>query len=214
MARSWSFPPFRLDLDTGSVWREDELVPLPPKPFAVLAALVAHAGQVVTKEALFEAAWPDTAVTDGVLKGCIRQIRHALGERAGTASYIITVHRRGYRFCVPVTPIEGTVSGAVPDGRFAAIGALAPSPVMAASPSGLVGREAELAQLQRWWAQACQGRRQVVFITGEAGIGKTTLVDAFVAQMAATAAVWSARGQCIEHYGAGEAYLPLLEALG
>jgi predicted ATPase/DNA-binding winged helix-turn-helix (wHTH) protein len=214
MARSWSFPPFRLDLGTGSLWRGDALVPLPPKPFAVLATLVAHAGQVVTKEALFDAAWPDTAVTDGVLKGCIRQIRHALGERAGTASSIATVHRRGYRWCVPVTPVEGPLSGTGPEGPVAAVGPRAPSPVGAPSLSGLVGREAELAQLQQCWAQACQGRRQVVFITGEAGIGKTTLVDAFVAQVAATAVVWSARGQCIEHYGAGEPYLPLLEALG
>ena len=213
-ARSWSFPPFRLDPGTGSLWRDDALVPLPPKPFAVLATLVAHAGQVVTKEALFDAAWPDTAVTDGVLKGCIRQIRRALGERAGTASCIATMHRRGYRFCVPVTPIAGPGTGAVPDGRFTAVGPLAPSPVVAASPAGLVGREAELAQLQQWWAQACQGRRQVVFITGEAGIGKTTLVDAFVAAGGRHGGRRSARGQCIEHYGAGEAYLPLLEALG
>lgn len=106
MARSWSFPPFRLDVGTGSLWRDDALVPLPPKPFAVLAALVAHAGQVVTKETLFAAAWPETAVTDGVLKGCIRQIRRALGERGKTAQYIATVHRRGYRFCAPVTPVE------------------------------------------------------------------------------------------------------------
>jgi DNA-binding winged helix-turn-helix (wHTH) protein/tetratricopeptide (TPR) repeat protein len=214
MARSWSFPPFRLDLGTGSLWRDDTWVPLPPKAFTVLATLVAQAGQVVTKEALFDAAWPDTAVTDGVLKGCIRQIRRALGERAGMASSIATVHRRGYRFCLPVTPVEGPLSGAAPEGRIAAIGSRAPSSVVATSPSGLVGREAELAQLQQCWAQARQGRRQVVFITGEAGIGKTTLVDAFVAQMAATAVVWSARGQCIEHYGAGEPYLPLLEALG
>ena len=214
MARSWSFPPFRLDLDTGSLWRDDTLVPLPPKAVAVLAALVAQAGQVVTKEALFAAAWPETAVTDGVLKGCIRQIRRALGERGRTARYIATVHWRGYRFCAPVTPVEAPGSGAVPDGRGAATAPHAPSPVVAASPAGLVGRAAELAQLQQRWAQACEGRRQVVFVTGEAGIGKTTLVDAFVAQLAATAAVWSARGQCIEHYGAGEAYLPLLEALG
>ena len=51
-------------------------------------------------------------------------------------------------------------------------------------------------------------------ITGEAGIGKTTLVDAFVAQLVAAEAIWYGRGQCIEQYGAGEAYLPLLEALG
>jgi predicted ATPase len=78
----------------------------------------------------------------------------------------------------------------------------------------LVGREGELAQLQQWWTQARQGQRQVVFLTGEAGIGKTTLVDTFVAQVATTEEVWLGRGQCIEQYGAGEAYLPVLEALG
>jgi predicted ATPase len=78
----------------------------------------------------------------------------------------------------------------------------------------MVAREAELAQLHELWTQARQGTRQVVFVTGEAGIGKATLVDAFVAQVVATEAVWFGRGQCIEQYGAGEAYLPLLEALG
>ena len=61
---------------------------------------------------------------------------------------------------------------------------------------------------------ALQGQRQVVFLTGEAGIGKTTLVDAFVTDMAPATAWWVGRGQCIDQYGAGEAYLPLLEALG
>ena len=56
--------------------------------------------------------------------------------------------------------------------------------------------------------------RQVGFVTGEAGIGKTTVVDAFVAQVAGAPDLWLARGQCIEPYGAGEAYLPVLEALG
>jgi predicted ATPase len=68
-------------------------------------------------------------------------------------------------------------------------------------------------QLQQWWAQARQGQRKVVFLTGEAGIGKTALVEAFVAQVVATEAVWLGQGQCIEQYGAGEAYLPMLEAL-
>jgi predicted ATPase len=80
-------------------------------------------------------------------------------------------------------------------------------------PELLVGREAAWTELQRRWALARQGVRQVVFVTGEAGIGKTALVDAFVAQMA-TERVWDSRGQCIEQHGVGEAYLPLLEALG
>jgi predicted ATPase len=78
----------------------------------------------------------------------------------------------------------------------------------------VVAREAEMAQLHQCWTQALQGTRQIVFITGEAGIGKTTLVDAFVTRVATPETVWLGRGQCIEQYGAGEAYLPLLEAVG
>src|SRR5215472_10997779 len=59
-----------------------------------------------------------------------------------------------------------------------------------------------------------QGQRQIGFIVGEPGIGKTALVDTFVAQMSATEDIWVGHGQCIDHYGAGEAYLPVLEALG
>jgi predicted ATPase len=54
----------------------------------------------------------------------------------------------------------------------------------------------------------------VVWLTGEPGIGKTTVVNAFVEAAAAEGDVWLGRGQCIEHYGVGEAYLPVLEALG
>ena len=78
----------------------------------------------------------------------------------------------------------------------------------------LIGREREIARLHERFAQALQGERQVVFLSGEAGIGKTTLVDAFVEQVQAKTSLWIGRGQCVEHYGAGEAYLPLLEALG
>src|SRR5262249_35129774 len=65
------------------------------------------------------------------------------------------------------------------------------------------------------------------FVTGEPGIGKTALIDAFLAGLAGspgdpngsaanrvTASAWIARGQCVEQYGAGEPYLPILEALG
>ncbi len=78
----------------------------------------------------------------------------------------------------------------------------------------LIGRERELEQLQQWSAKALRGERQVVFVTGEPGIGKTTLVDAFLRRVAAQGDLWLGQGQCIEHYGAGEAYLPVLSALG
>src|SRR5262249_56294348 len=53
----------------------------------------------------------------------------------------------------------------------------------------------------------------VAFVTGEAGIGKTALVETFEASVWPESALWIGHGQCIEQYGAGEAYLPLLEAL-
>src|SRR5262249_61151970 len=70
------------------------------------------------------------------------------------------------------------------------------------------------AQLHRGLAHVRQGARHIVWLTGEPGIGKTTVVNAFVAQAAAAGDLWLARGQCVGHYGAGEAYLPVLEALG
>jgi DNA-binding winged helix-turn-helix (wHTH) protein len=96
------------------------LLPLPPKPFAVLAYLVAQAGQVVAKETLLAAVWPDTAVTDGVLKTCLAQIRQVLGETARRPQYIATLYRRGYRFVAPVTVVD--VPAASPPRRAAALG--------------------------------------------------------------------------------------------
>src|SRR5205814_762553 len=76
------------------------------------------------------------------------------------------------------------------------------------------GRETELAELERWWSAAQHGTRQLGFVVGEPGIGKTALVDAFVTQAAAAQDIAVGRGQCVEDYGTGEPYLPMLEALG
>ena len=77
-----------------------------------------------------------------------------------------------------------------------------------------MGREREITHLHEWWERVQQGARQIVFLTGEPGLGKTTLVSAFAEKAAGSGDVWLARGQCIEHFGVGEAYLPVLEALG
>ena len=76
----------------------------------------------------------------------------------------------------------------------------------------MLGRHAELKKLRAWLEQALAGQRQVVFVTGEAGIGKTTLVNSLL-DHAVGQGVWMARGQCLEQYGEGEAYLPVLDAL-
>jgi hypothetical protein len=76
----------------------------------------------------------------------------------------------------------------------------------------IVGREDELKQLLDWFASVRHGERRVVFVAGEAGIGKTTFVDTFVDSLR-RAGARIARGNCVEQYGAAEPYMPMLEAL-
>jgi DNA-binding SARP family transcriptional activator len=84
-----------------------------------------------------------------------------------------------------------------------------------AAPAGpVVGRERELAHLERLLREAESGQRRLVFVSGEPGIGKTAIVDEFLARLGAPNEPLIARGQCVEHHGAGEPYLPVLEAIG
>ena len=87
------------------------------------------------------------------------------------------------------------------------LGAELPSPK-------IVGRNTQLDELRKCLQKALGNQRQVVFITGETGIGKTTLVDEFLRRAAAAfPGVRIARGQCVEGYGGKEAYYPMLEAV-
>jgi len=199
------FPPFRLDLLNQQLWRDAELLPLRPKPFAVLAYLAARPGRLVPRTELVKAVWPDTYVGAAVLRGYIRDLRITLGDDPGSPRFIETLAHRGYRF---IAPVSANSYVARADGRESFLVQTEDSSVR------LVGRSEELARLHRWLAKAMQGDRQVVFVTGEPGIGKTALVDAFLAQSAAGSSLRIARGQCVEHFGAGEVYLPVLEALG
>ena len=78
----------------------------------------------------------------------------------------------------------------------------------------MVGRDVALATLDACLDRALHGQRQIVFVTGEPGIGKTTLVDGFQQRAARARGVRVARGQCVEGFGGKEAYYPMLEALG
>jgi DNA-binding winged helix-turn-helix (wHTH) protein len=202
----WVFGRFRLDPDHACLWRDAEALILPPKAFAVLHYLVTHPDRLLTKDELLDAIWPETAVSDAVVRVAIGALRKVLDDTTQPPRFIATVPRRGYRFLAPVTVADASeIMAATP----APQASLIPVP-----PLLLVGREAVLQRLGEAWAQARQGYRQVMWVTGEAGMGKTTVVEAFRAAVATDPAVWLAAGQCVEHYGTGEAYLPVLEALG
>jgi predicted ATPase/DNA-binding winged helix-turn-helix (wHTH) protein len=187
-----TFGPFRLDVTDGRLWRGTHVVALRPRAVAVLRYLAEHPGRLVTKAELRQHVWGDTYVTDIVLRVCVREIRSALGDAASAPQYVQTVGQEGYRF----------LSGCD----------LESSPPLAPGP--LVGRQHEVERLEGWFQRAAGGQRQLGFISGEAGVGKTTVVDLLLGRLAATSGVRVGRGQCVEHYGEGEPYLPWLEALG
>src|SRR5262249_44920039 len=149
----WVFGPFRLDPDHACLWCEAQALPLPPKAFAVLHYLVTHPDRLVTKEELLEAVWPETAVTDAVVRVAIAALRKVLGDTTQTPQYITTVPRRGYRFLASVA--EHT--DAVPSPARLATPAVFQAPVVeplnqadsappqgiAALPGALPAREAE-----------------------------------------------------------------------
>lgn len=90
------FGSFLLDFERGSLFADDSEVSLRPKTFAVLRFLVANRGRLVSKDELFEAIWPNIAVTDDALVQSVGELRRALG--ADGAQLIKTIPRRGYRF--------------------------------------------------------------------------------------------------------------------
>ncbi|HWN99082.1 MAG TPA: transcriptional regulator, partial [Blastocatellia bacterium] len=93
-----SFPPFQLDAANERLFCGDQPITLRPKAFRLLLYLLQRPDQLVTKGELLEACWPETTVTDTVLKVCIREIREALADDPKSPRFIETAHRRGYRF--------------------------------------------------------------------------------------------------------------------
>ena len=171
--------------------RDGRRVALTPKSLGVLHTLLERAGDIVTKEEIFRCVWRGTVVSDATLTTSIQELRRALRDDARSPRYIETHHRRGFRFVMRLSE-DGARSG---------------------SASLFVGRDTPLQQLSEALSRARAGVRQIVFITGEAGIGKTTLVDMFLSRIVGENLALAARTECVEHYGAGEAYHPLLDLL-
>ena len=198
------FPPFRLDTANHCLWRrgdtgQDERILLTPKAFAVLAYLVEHAGRLVTPDELLEAAWSGRVIEPQAVRKHILEVRTALGDRPKNSLFIETIPKRGYRFIAGVS--ETVATGPTISGT--------------AAPGTLVGRGGALGVLHEAWRGALSGERQIVFISGEPGIGKTALAEEFQRQVAiGERSVRIVHGQCIEGYGSKEAYGPMLDALG
>jgi DNA-binding winged helix-turn-helix (wHTH) protein/tetratricopeptide (TPR) repeat protein len=191
------FGQYRVDPVQG-LKRGQREVRLTPRSLAVLALLAGHPGRVVSKDELISTVWHEAAVTDAALATCIQEIRRALGDQSRQPRFIETVHRRGYRFVartlddIPAEPADG---------------------LRRPFSTPLVGREREVALLIDAFARARRGVRQICLISGEPGVGKSAILAEVLAQLREHDRVAVTWANCVEQYGSGEPYQPLLDAL-
>ena len=188
---------FQLDTQNECLWQNGVRIVLTPKPFALLRYLVENPQRLVTQDELLTELWPETYVQPQVLRTYVLELRKLLGDDAENPRFIRTVRRRGFWFMAQVED-GGSYAGGTGGTR----------------PGGIVGRKQELEQMYALLGRVRQGERQVVFVTGEPGIGKTALIDAFSSQVCTENQMNIARGQSVEGFGGKEAYYPVMEALG
>jgi len=102
----YEFGPFRLDAAEHLLLRDGESVPLTPKAFDLLLALVERHGHLLEKDELLKKVWPHTFVEESNLSSNISQLRKALGDGDNGQRYIETASKRGYRFVASVKKVE------------------------------------------------------------------------------------------------------------
>src|SRR5215471_12738631 len=104
--RIYEFGPFRLDEAEHLLLRDGNAVPLTPKAFDLLLALVKRHGRLLEKDELLKQVWPDTFVEEANLASNISLLRKALGEGENGHRYIETAPKRGYRFVAQVKEVS------------------------------------------------------------------------------------------------------------
>jgi DNA-binding winged helix-turn-helix (wHTH) protein/Tfp pilus assembly protein PilF len=102
--RFYEFGPFRLDALERQLYRDGETISLTPKSIELLVLLVERHGQIVDKETVMAALWPETFVEESNLTQHVFRLRKVLGNGSEANGYIETIPRRGYRFIAPLVP--------------------------------------------------------------------------------------------------------------
>ena len=179
------FDSFVLDIAAAQLRRDGQVLPLRPKAFALLQALVQRPGELVTKDELLDTVWGRRFITEGVIKSVVSELRDALADDPKAPRWIETVPRRGYRFAAAVQALAApTPTMALPTTAPVPLGNL---------PAGLeptFGRDTALVELA-----GLLSAQRLLTLAGPAGIGKTRLMLALGAAQTQTQAPTQAQAQ-------------------
>ena len=202
----YSFEDFELDDSKRELRRAGVVLSVEPQVFEVLLYLLQHRDRVVSKDELLENVWRTRFVTESALTSRIKAGRRALLDSGRDQRMIRTLHGRGYRFLAPVEerPSDGAVRRT--SARPGAVTEVDQRPLV-------VGREEEVQFLFRRLGDALAGSRRSVVVTGEAGLGKSTLIETFIDQALQRQEAIVARGQSLEQQGVREPYMPVFDVL-
>lgn len=197
----YRFSNCEVDTKLMELRRDGDPHQMDPLGFDLLVYLIENHDRVLTRDELLDALWPGKVVTDSALSSRLKSVRSAVGDTGSSQKIIKTVHGRGYRFVARLD--DTSAAAAAPDVQFEAV----------FRQSSAVGRDVEMGKLMRWQQRAAGAERQIVLISGDAGVGKTTLARSYADAASSVSELLMLNGQCVNQRGASEAYLPLLEAL-
>ncbi|HYR44763.1 MAG TPA: AAA family ATPase [Terriglobia bacterium] len=199
----YEFDDFRVDTGQFLVMKDGATTPITPTVFRILLALLERAGETVTKEDLMKFVWPDSFVEEGNLNRNVSTLRKTLDEKPCDHKYIETIPKTGYRFIAPVRRVDYQPPAGTP------------RKTLNVNVCHVVGRESERKELRRAYDLAHEGHGGLICVSGDAGLGKTALVDLFVADLLQDGQAFHlARGRCSESLADGEPFIPWIEALG
>jgi predicted ATPase/DNA-binding winged helix-turn-helix (wHTH) protein len=161
---TYCFADFELDASMFELRRSGRRVRVEPKVLDLLLCLLRARDRLVSRQELIETLWPDVKVSEASVWRAVLEARRALGD--DLQQTIVTVRGRGFRFAVPV--VEKAAS---------ALPSPSTLPAEDEDDGSLVGREAARAAVDARLGRACAGQGGAVWLSGEAGIGKTRLAE-------------------------------------
>jgi DNA-binding winged helix-turn-helix (wHTH) protein/tetratricopeptide (TPR) repeat protein len=172
------FGEFELDPAGGRLWRRGAEIGIRPKPLALLEYLIRHRERVVSREELRDAVWEGLAVSDAAVASAVRDARRALGDDDASLSALRSLRGAGFRFVAEVEELDA-----------------------APARDGLVGRHALLQRMEHALAAVRRGEGRLLWLAGEAGIGKTRLLLE-LARRGEASGIPAHFGGCLEEEGA------------
>jgi DNA-binding winged helix-turn-helix (wHTH) protein/predicted ATPase len=197
---AYTFGPFSLFPDCFTLTSEGIAQQLTPRLLAVLEYLIKHHSRVVTKDELIAEVWQGSFVEEGSVGRTISSLRALLGDVAENPKYIQTVSRVGYRFIHPVNPLSQPDSSSQPAPHHFPV---------SEDRHAFVGRRKELLLLKEILTKCEQGTSSIVCVCGQAGIGKTALIEKLLSELKGPAIV--ARSRCAPIVSVTEPYTPVID---